>query len=53
MSDIVFLLIGFALGVVFSALSVRRAKKKPEGKTAKAVNVIFGGGGPGSGQTPK
>lgn len=53
MSDIIMLLIGFALGCVFMSLCMRRARKNPNGKTAKALIVIQGGGGPGTGETPK
>lgn len=50
--DLIFLLVGFLGGVVGMALALRRAKKKPEGKTAKAIQIM-GGGGPGSGELPK
>jgi hypothetical protein len=39
------LVLGFVLGVVVMALCARRANKKPNGKTAKFVNALTGGGG--------
>jgi hypothetical protein len=36
----------FVAGLVAMAACVRRANKKPNGKTAKFVNALGGGGGP-------
>jgi hypothetical protein len=42
-------LFSFSIGVIATALlfvlAMRRAKKKPEGKSAKIINVLSGGGG--------
>jgi hypothetical protein len=42
--ELIFALGGFIGGVCASVIWIRRALKKPEGKTAKAANVIFGPG---------
>ena len=44
-------IIAFVVGGVVAAVgmvaAMRRAAKKPNGKTAKAINALFGGGGGG------
>jgi hypothetical protein len=44
------LVAAFAAGVCVMAIAVRRARKKPEGKTAKAVAMLVDGGGGGGPQ---
>jgi hypothetical protein len=46
------LALGFVLGVIVMALCMRRAAKKPTGKTARFVNALGGGGGGGGPQEP-
>jgi hypothetical protein len=46
MSELILgLLIGGAAVAVAIMLALRRAASKPDGKTAKIINVIQGGGG--------
>lgn len=39
--------IGAVVAVVGMVAAMRRAAKKPNGKTAKAINALSGGGGGG------
>lgn len=50
--EIIAFIIGalFMLGLV--CVVMRRAKKKPGGKSSKAIEIM-GGGGPGQGELPK
>lgn len=52
LSHLVFLAIGFGAGIAAVVATLRRAKKKPDGKSAKAIEIM-GGGGPGTGELPK
>lgn len=49
-------LIAFIIGALFMLALVigvmRRARKRPGGKSSKAIEIM-GGGGPGSGELPK
>lgn len=51
--ELIFAIGGFVGGICACVIWIRRARSHPNGKTAKAANVIFGGGGPGSGVTPR
>lgn len=61
--ELIPIIVAFAAGSAFILLAAKRAMKKPAGKTSKAFKtlgiefasapVIAGGGGPGSGETPK
>jgi hypothetical protein len=40
-------ILGFAAASALFILAMRRAKKRPNGKTARAIEIAGGGGGPG------
>ena len=40
-------IVGAVAATVGMVAAMRRAAKKPNGKTAKAINALFGGGGGG------